>query len=54
MNLFELLNFKNTKIFFKLKFKDAFGTSIESYLISFSKYDLSNIFPERYPKINSY
>ena len=38
----------------KLKFKDAFGTSIESYLISFSKYDLSNIFPERYPKISSY
>ena len=38
----------------RLKFKDAFGTSIESYLISFSKYDLSNIFPERYPKINSY
>ena len=29
----------------KLKFKDAFGTSIESYQISFSKYDLSNIFP---------
>ena len=38
----------------KLKFKDVFGTSIESYLINFSKYDLSNIFPERYPKINSY
>jgi lipid II:glycine glycyltransferase (peptidoglycan interpeptide bridge formation enzyme) len=32
-------------------FKDAFGTSIEEYLIRFMNYDTTSIIPDRFPKL---
>ena len=37
-----------------INFEDAFGTTIESYLYNFSKYDLSNIIALRRPVISFY
>jgi len=37
-----------------INFQDAFGTTIESYLNKFSKYDLTNIVALRNPTIKSY